>query len=89
MILTAFVLFWVVGFIWYIMNLIKRLIVKKSCRNALDEIGNSLKQSGEGIKYIATDKGFHKDLRKEFRIEIIFFSLLGLVLLLALLGVEM
>ena len=84
LLLTAFALFWVVAFIWYIFDLIKRLIVKKSRESALDDIKSSLKESGKSAKFIARDKDFHKELRREFRPQIILLSIIAITLLLTL-----
>jgi len=82
---TAFALFWVAAFIWYIFDLIKRLIIKKSRESAVDEIKSSLKESGKSAKFIARDKDFHKELRREFRPQIILLSIIAITLLLTLL----
>jgi hypothetical protein len=88
LILTGLILFFAVGFLLYLVDLLTRIFVKKSRQKAIEEISDSVKGSGKAAKYVLTDKGFRKDLRKEFRIEIILFSMLGLALLLAFLGVE-
>ena len=82
LLLTAFVLFWLVAFTWYIVDLIKRLLVKKTRQLASDEIKSSLKESGKSVRFIATDKDFHKSLRKDFKPEIILLSVIIITLLL-------
>ena len=85
LLLTAFALFWLVAFTWYIVDLIKRLVVKKTRQSASDEIKSSLKESGKSVRFITTDKDFHKDLRKGFKPEIILLSVIVITLLLTLL----
>lgn len=43
---------------------------------------------GSTVKFIATDQGFHKELAREFRPTLIIFGVLGVVFLLAALGVD-
>jgi len=86
--LTAIVLFYIVGAIILIFDFIKRLSKKQTRKGAVKELTDSAKGTSESVKFFMTDKSFHKDLRREFRVEIILFSLIGLTLLLALFGIS-
>ena len=86
--LTAIVLFYAVGAIFLIFDFIKRLSKKQTRKDAVKELTDSAKGTGDSIKFVMTDKSFHKDIRREFRVEIILFSLIGFILLLAFFGIS-
>jgi hypothetical protein len=77
LILVGFIAFWVFAFIYWILDFSKRM-TKKQGRS---EIKSELKST---VKFIATDADFHKGLRKDFRGEIIIFSILALMFVVAL-----
>lgn len=58
---------------------------KASSKQGRNEIR---KEVGSTVKYIATDREFHKELTREFRPTLIIFGILGVIFLLAALGVE-
>jgi hypothetical protein len=92
-IILGFVAAAIFGVVLIVVQIVNGLAKKETRAETALQLKKDVKESVEGtadaVKFIATDKGFHKDLRKEFRPQIILFSILGVMFILMFLGVEM
>ena len=86
--LLGFIAVGIFGAILYFMQLGKGLAKKETRADAVKEVKQSVEGVADAAKFIATDKGFHKELRREFRPQIILVAVLGVMLVLMALGVE-
>jgi len=92
-IILGFVVAAIFGVVLIIAQIVKGLAKKETRAETVVQLKKDVKESVEGtadaVKFIASDKDFHKELKKEFRPQIILFSILGVMLVLMFLGVEM
>ena len=81
------------GVVLIIVQIVKGLAKKETRAETVVQLKKDVKESVEGtadaVKFIASDRDFHKELKKEFRPQIILFSILGVIFVLMFLGVEM
>jgi len=83
--LLCFIAWGVFGVIWYLVSLAKDLSKKETRPQAVKEIKDLTGSAADAARFIATDKGFHKEMRREFRPQIILIAGIGVLLLLLLL----
>ncbi len=88
LILFGFIVAGILGFLFYIGYLINGLAKKDTRDKTIKEIRESAQGTGDAIKFIATDKGFHKEMKKEFRPQLILLAVLAITLLLTALGID-
>jgi len=92
-IILGFVVAAIFGVVLMLVQLVNGLAKKETRAQTVLQVKKDVKESVEGtadaVKFIATDKDFHKDLKREFRPQIILFSILGVMFILMFLGVEM
>jgi hypothetical protein len=88
LILFGFIVAGILGVIFYVGYLIKGLTKKETRDNTVKEIRESAQGAGDAIKFIATDKSFHKEMKKEFRPQMILLAVIVITLLLTALGVD-
>jgi hypothetical protein len=91
-VLSGFVFATLLSVVLILIKLVNGLARKKTRGETFVQLKQDTIQSVEGtadaLKFIAKDKDFHKELKKEFRPQIILFLILGVMFILMFLGVD-
>ncbi len=86
--LLGFIAVGIFGAILYLVQLGKGLAKKETRADTIKEVKQSVEGVADAGKFIATDKDFHKELRREFKPQIFLVAVLGVMLVLMALGVD-
>lgn len=80
LILVGFIFFGIVAFAFYLISLVRGLTNRETRSDTVKEIKESVSGVGDAVKFMASDQGFHKELKKEFRPTLILLAVLAVVL---------
>ena len=77
---VGFILFGIIAFAFYLTSLGRGLTKRETRSETVREMKESVSGVGDAVKFMATDQGFHKDMKKEFRPTLILLAVIAVVL---------
>lgn len=79
LILVGFIFFGIFAFVLYLYSLGRGLSKRETRSETVREIKESISGVGNAVNFMATDKGFRKEMKKEFKPTLIFLAFLAVV----------